>query len=301
MNLPHNPYDHFFKTTLAEYAQELFSYVLGTRVLDVIVETLEEEQAILRATPDMVFFLVLEDERRILGQLEEETGEPDGLCKKLIQHFYLLEEKYGQKPLQFVGFLKDIAHRFRNGLNDGVEGFGTGPGVAFIAFNFSDVPADRVAARRTLPALAVSLFCDRSRLSDEAVASLMDDIKNSANEKDYQILYSGLQLALTKQRISEDLYVTLMGKMIEKEGEDIFWRFATEDRFGTKFLWPKIQEYADKQSRELAENAYKSGRDEGIRENQIRTARAMHNKGADAAFIFEITGLRPEEYLGNER
>jgi hypothetical protein len=132
--LPHKPYDYLFKRVILRVADVLFSTLFDKRVVGVREVRLDEEQSLIVGRPDVVLTLDFDDQTDVLVQLDLQTHDDPELSHRLAKHFIALKERFGRAPIQCVGFLDDVAHKYREGVMF-PSPKGTGMALTFTAFN----------------------------------------------------------------------------------------------------------------------------------------------------------------------
>jgi hypothetical protein len=205
---PHKPYDYLFKRVILRAADRLFSTLFNKRVVGVREIRLDEEQSLIVGRPDVVLALDFHDQSDVLVQLDHQTRDEPELGRKLAKHFVALMERFGKAPIQCVGFLDDVAHKYRHGVTFRSP-MGTGMALTFTAFNFSDLSAEWFLTDDDPFGLILAMFCNRARVPDDKLVELTARLAPKMTADETQHFLLSLQLAARRGRINRNTLRTM--------------------------------------------------------------------------------------------
>ncbi len=298
MEIPHQAYDAYFKENLPEVLPTLLSLVSGERVVSAQALETDLTHTVLNRDLDFAFEITFADGRTDLVQIEEETGEDPGLADKLIGQLVAAKVAYKRYPTQYIGFLGSRIRDFSAGLPVKNE---RGEVVALLmvrAFRFMDIPARPLFDLNTPKGFAIGIFCNLSGIERVEIIESYRRVAPLCTARQWDQLVIGVSLAHKKGIFEQDFYHSFMAEMVRNV--DYGREFSLDLAYNTPFVSEFILEDIQRQIREAvaAEKlaAEKLAVEELAAEKMRTVARKLQAAGNHPEFIFDVTGLRPEEY-----
>jgi hypothetical protein len=211
----HSPFDFLIKQTFPGVAQALIAHLLGRNVVALHAQEQEYPLVVSRRYCDFVFRAQLDDERNIVVHIEVWLNDKPEIPQRLQEYQVALSKAYDTFPVQIVLFIDEGAEAYRNGaqIHNGL-----GELCSLIPVRAFDLPRIPVSVFSDLNSprdLILSLFMDRTGLSDRALQQKFAENVNKFSEEELVFLLAAAEHALRKKLISPQLSEGLILKIME--------------------------------------------------------------------------------------